>query len=170
MNASEAREMLHESQKQPHLTTMVVPSPITFPYDAKVKSILHSGVLGTLIYIEVPSHPQLLPILLGFNCQSGTLVNGVWDQTISPSNLGDSGGAWHGENWLQVKSVGGLGGPAFPELNGSPLTWRQDVDLSGLNIMTLGIYYEALQRRVSLPLYRQKFGPLTSCTWPHFQN
>src|SRR5690606_13402664 len=30
----------------------------------------------------------------------------------------------------------------------SPLHWRQDADLSGYNIMTLGIWYEALMRWV----------------------
>ena len=44
---------------------------------------------------------------------------------------------------LQVRAVTGK----FAESSGSPLMWRQDMDLSGLNIMTLGIYYEALQRR-----------------------
>lgn len=30
----------------------------------------------------------------------------------------------------------------------SPITWRQDVTLSGLNVMTLGIWYEAMMRWV----------------------
>jgi len=30
----------------------------------------------------------------------------------------------------------------------SPLNWRQDIELSGMNIMTLGIWYEALMRWV----------------------
>ena len=46
---------------------------------------------------------------------------------------------------LQVRAVTGK----FAESSGSPLTWRQDMDLSGLNIMTLGIYYEALQRHTT---------------------
>ncbi len=35
----------------------------------------------------------------------------------------------------------------FPDYE-SPLTWRQDVQLSGLNIMMMGIWYEALARWV----------------------
>jgi hypothetical protein len=34
----------------------------------------------------------------------------------------------------------------FPEGAGAALSWRQDADLSGLNTLTLGICYEALQR------------------------
>lgn len=39
------------------------------------------------------------------------------------------------------------GGPGFVDENG-PLSWRQDRDLSGDNIMFMGIWYEALQRWV----------------------
>ena len=41
--------------------------------------------------------------------------------------------------------VRGQSGTA-PQAPGSTMTWRQDVDLSGLNVMKLGIFYEALQR------------------------
>lgn len=48
---------------------------------------------------------------------------------------------------LQVKSIGGFSKSAdFAEKPGSPLTWRQNRELSGLNIGTLGIFYECLQR------------------------
>ena len=50
---------------------------------------------------------------------------------------------------LQVRAITGK----FAEPSGSPLSWRQDMDLSGLNIMTLGIYYEALQRHLPLCQY-----------------
>lgn len=35
------------------------------------------------------------------------------------------------------------------------MTWRQDIQLSGLNVMTLGIFYEALQR----------YQPHPGCEW-----
>ncbi len=35
---------------------------------------------------------------------------------------------------------------SFPDPAGAPLHWRQNADLSGLNILTMGIFYEALQR------------------------
>ncbi|KAL0050422.1 hypothetical protein WJX82_010955 [Trebouxia sp. C0006] len=95
MNAQEAREMLKASQQKPNLVTQVVPSPITFTWDATIQGIIQEGKLGDLIYVEVRG-------------QSGT----------------------------------------FPQATGSTMTWRQDVDLSGLNVMKLGIFYEALQRWV----------------------
>lgn len=42
--------------------------------------------------------------------------------------------------------MGGFGGAEFAEKQGSPLTWRTNIDYSGLNISTMGIFYEALQR------------------------
>lgn len=54
MNAAQAHEMLLESLKHPHLTAMVVPSPITFEFDSTVSKLLVEGVLGDLLYIEVP--------------------------------------------------------------------------------------------------------------------
>lgn len=51
---------------------------------------------------------------------------------------------WLGEPLaIDVRHVTG----AFPERD-NPLTWRQDTDLSGLNVMTMGIWYEALARWV----------------------
>ena len=44
---------------------------------------------------------------------------------------------------IEVRAVGG----GFLDRD-APLHWRQDVDLSGRNIMSLGIWYEALQRWV----------------------
>jgi predicted dehydrogenase len=40
-----------------------------------------------------------------------------------------------------------LDGGGFLDRNG-PLTWRQDIQLSGLNVMMLGIWYEAVMRWV----------------------
>ena len=46
-----------------------------------------------------------------------------------------------------VLAVEARAGGAFLD-NESPLQWRQDFDLSGLNIMSMGIWYEALMRWV----------------------
>ncbi|KAA6429319.1 MAG: oxidoreductase [Trebouxia sp. A1-2] len=65
----------------------------------------------------------------------------TWDATIQgiiqEGKLGDL---------IYVEARGQSG--AFPQATGSTMTWRQDVDLSGLNVMKLGIFYEALQRWV----------------------
>ncbi len=53
MNAQEAREMLKASQQKPNLVTQVVPSPITFTWDATIQGIIQEGKLGDLIYMEV---------------------------------------------------------------------------------------------------------------------
>lgn len=47
--------MLDLSRQHPKLVTMVVPSPITFEYDATIINILKAGTLGNLLYIEVLS-------------------------------------------------------------------------------------------------------------------
>lgn len=85
--------MLKASQAKPQLVTQIVPSPITFTWDATIQGIIKEQKLGQLLYIEV-------------RAQSGKA----------------------------------------PQPEGSELTRRQDIDLSGLNIMKLGILYEALQR------------------------
>ncbi|KAL3143393.1 hypothetical protein ABBQ38_002217 [Trebouxia sp. C0009 RCD-2024] len=65
----------------------------------------------------------------------------TWDATIQQiikeQKLGD----------LIYAEVRGQSG-AVPEEAGSSLSWRQDIALSGLNVMALGIFYEALQRWV----------------------
>lgn len=53
MNASEAREMYQASLRHPSLVTQVVPSPVTFQYDATIQDIIKKGTLGDLLYIEV---------------------------------------------------------------------------------------------------------------------
>lgn len=45
--------MLQVSREHPQLTAMVVPSPITFTWDATVINILKAGSLGDLVYVEV---------------------------------------------------------------------------------------------------------------------
>jgi hypothetical protein len=41
-------------------------------------------------------------------------------------------------------------GQGFADAPGAPLTWRQNADYSGLNVLGMGIFYEALQRSVCL--------------------
>lgn len=53
MNAQEAREMLKASLQKPRLVTQVVPSPITFAWDATIQQIIQEQTLGDLIYVEV---------------------------------------------------------------------------------------------------------------------
>ena len=53
MDATEAREMLHASQARPDLISQVVPSPVTFTWDATIQDIIKQGTLGTLNYISV---------------------------------------------------------------------------------------------------------------------
>ncbi|EIE27170.1 hypothetical protein COCSUDRAFT_64103 [Coccomyxa subellipsoidea C-169] len=53
MNAAEARELYQESLRHPHLVTQVVPSPITFKYDATIQDIIQKKLLGELVYVEV---------------------------------------------------------------------------------------------------------------------
>jgi predicted dehydrogenase len=55
------------------------------------------------------------------------------------------------EGWLgDVLAVEIRAGNDFVEQNGAPLHWRHDKDLSGLNIMSMGIWYEALMRWVGV--------------------
>lgn len=55
------------------------------------------------------------------------------------------------EGWLgDVLAVEIRAGNDFVEKNGAPLHWRHDKDLSGLNIMSMGIWYEALMRWVGV--------------------
>lgn len=56
MNLAEARELYQESLRHPQLVTQVVPSPITFKYDATIQDLIHKGTLGDLIYVEVSIH------------------------------------------------------------------------------------------------------------------
>jgi len=48
---------------------------------------------------------------------------------------------------MDVRSMGITGGSWLQSL-GSPMTFRHDIDKSGLNVMTLGIVYEAVMRWV----------------------
>ena len=53
MNASEAKEMYNATLRHPNLVTQVVPSPLTFEFDATIQDIVKQGTLGELLYIEV---------------------------------------------------------------------------------------------------------------------
>ena len=53
MNAKEAREMLLASMQKPNLVAQVVPSPITFKWDATIQQTLKEQQLGDLLYVEV---------------------------------------------------------------------------------------------------------------------
>lgn len=55
MNASEAQEMYQASLRHPSLVAQVVPSPLTFDFDATIQDIIKQGILGELLYIEVSS-------------------------------------------------------------------------------------------------------------------
>jgi len=55
------------------------------------------------------------------------------------------------EGWLgDVLAVEVRAGNEFIDQNDAPLHWRHDKDLSGLNIMSMGIWYEALMRWVGV--------------------
>ena len=69
MNASEAREMHQASLRHPGLVTQVVPSPLTFQYDATIQDIVKKGTLGDLLYIEVTQ-----PVSVAGNTTSQLIV------------------------------------------------------------------------------------------------
>ena len=48
--------------------------------------------------------------------------------------------------YIEVRGVG----QGFADAPGAPLTWRQNADYSGLNVLGMGIFYEALQRSVCM--------------------
>ena len=53
MDAQQARQLLQASLAKPKLVTQVVPSPITFTWDATIQQIIQDQTLGQLIYVEV---------------------------------------------------------------------------------------------------------------------
>ncbi len=56
MDACEANEIYQASLRHPDLVTQVVPSPLTFEFDATIQDIVKKGTLGDLIYIEASLH------------------------------------------------------------------------------------------------------------------
>jgi predicted dehydrogenase len=93
-NAREAHDMLNAAKAKPHLTTQIVPSPLTFKVDNLLRQLIADGYLGDLLAVEI----QAL-------------------------------------------------GTDFIDFD-SPLHWRHDRDLSGYNILAMGIWYEAMIRWV----------------------
>ena len=94
MNAIEAEQMMNAARAKPHLTTQVVPGPLSFGVDATVQRLIAEGYLGEILAIELRDH-----------------------------------------------------GPAFLDRD-KPLHWRHDADFSGVNMLSLGIWYETLMRWV----------------------
>jgi predicted dehydrogenase len=94
MNAHEARLMVEESNRRPHLVAQVVPAPYTLRVDRTVQKLIADGFLGEIYAVNLTANA-----------------------------------------------------PAFADLD-SPLHWRQDRELSGLNVLTMGIWYEILLRWV----------------------
>ena len=82
------------------------------------------------------------------------------------------------EGWLgELLAIEVRGGGAFLDRE-SPRHWRQDVDLSGCNVMSLGIWYEAIMRwageatrtmamgRIFVPMRRDDAGVLRAIRVP----
>ncbi len=82
MNAQEAREMLKASQQKPNLVTQVVPSPITFTWDATIQGIVQDGKLGDLIYVEVhqQTYAHTWTCIITGNHSNGKQVNVLLQQ------------------------------------------------------------------------------------------
>jgi predicted dehydrogenase len=55
MDASEAHEMLAESQRHPQQVCQVVPSPFTLKWDATIQRLLQEGTIGELLAVRINS-------------------------------------------------------------------------------------------------------------------
>ncbi len=95
MNASQARDMLAASRRNPNQVAQIVTAPHTLPVDRTIKDLIGSGAIGDLITIDA--------------------------RVTAGSN--------------------------FPN-HDTPVHWRHDRDLSGNNIMAMGIWYEGMMRWV----------------------
>ncbi len=91
-NTAEAEAMLAESRRQPKLVTQIVPSPYTLRFDAKVKELIATGVLGELREVQA------------------TFTGGQFARADAP------------------------------------MSWRLDREVSGVNTLSLGIFYEVFLR------------------------
>ncbi len=60
MNAREAQRMLEKSREKPHLTAMVVPSPLGLAGDAFVRSLIDEGFLGPIREVHVTGFTSTL--------------------------------------------------------------------------------------------------------------
>lgn len=94
MDATEAHEMLAESQRHPELIAQIVPSPFTLKWDKTIQRLLREGAIGDLLAVQINS---------------------------AAPGLIDRG-----------RSIG----------------WRDQTQLSGMNTMGMGIFYEAARRWV----------------------
>ena len=112
-NAREAHDMLNAARARPHLTTQIVPSPLTFKVDGLLRQLVADGYLGDLLAVDIHAL-----------------------------------------------------GPDFIDFDG-PLHWRHDRDLSGYNILLMGIWYEAMIRWVGRAT---KVMAMTQVYVPHRQN
>ena len=90
MNATEAEQMLAESQLHPDLICQIVPSPMTLKWDKTIQRLLAEQVVGELLAVTVKSN----------------------------------------------------GGPIDTQ---RPIMWRDQYEISGMNTMSMGIFYEALR-------------------------
>ena len=112
-NAREAHDMLNAARARPHLTTQIVPSPLTFKVDRLLQHLVADNYLGDLLAVEIQAF-----------------------------------------------------GPDFIDFD-SPLHWRNDRDLSGYNILGMGIWYEAMIRWIGRAT---KVMAMTQVYVPHRQN
>eukprot|EP01043_Picozoa_sp_COSAG02_P059707 COSAG02_NODE_7657_length_2908_cov_52.017958_4_plen_176_part_00 len=95
MNATEAEQMLAESQRHPDLICQIVPSPMTLKWDKTIQRLLAEHAVGELLSVTVKSN----------------------------------------------------GGPVDTQ---RPIMWREQYEISGMNTMGMGIFYEGV-RCVSCP-------------------
>jgi predicted dehydrogenase len=125
MDAAEAREMLASARDHPELITQIVPSPLTLRWDRTIRRVLGEGDLGRLV-------------------SQGRLAQKHTQRARAP---GPSYSPRLSDSCLQVHvDVRGVSGKHVDA--SAPLHWRQSVELSGVNTMTLGIFYEAVRRWV----------------------
>jgi predicted dehydrogenase len=90
MNATEAEQMLAESQLHPDLTCQIVPSPMTLKWDKTIQRLLAERAVGELLAVTVKSN----------------------------------------------------GGPIDTQ---RPIMWREQYEISGMNTMGMGIFYEGVR-------------------------
>ena len=164
-NASDARAMLSASRAKPDLVTQIVPSPTTFKVDPLLQKLIGEGYLGELLSVELqslgadfvnpsgPMHWRFDRDLSGYN----VLNMGIWYEAMI---------RWVGRATRVMASYpllqkligeGYLGELLSVELQSlgadfvnpsGPMHWRFDRDLSGYNVLNMGIWYEAMIRWV----------------------
>ena len=149
--------MYQASLRHAHLVTQVVPSPLTYDYDATIQDIIKQGTLGELLYIEVGEANEHHDLKCARGLHEGSKRKLVPCIRQMGSDIADvakmhlnfvfsAPWSWpsrHGKlATLQVRAITN----SFAEADGAPLTWRTDQRYSGLNIGVLGIFYEPLQR------------------------